>query len=228
VNLYDVLESTVRRHPDHPALEWDAESLTYTQLRDAACRAATVFADHGVLPGDRVMVMTLNDPGFVIAMYGLWRCGAVLVPVNHKMTPPEIAQIAEHSRPVFGVVSDRLEETAREGAPDIVWLTTGREPGSFEDAVAEAAAFTGPVADETDYAQVLYTSGSTGNPKGCVMTHRAVSSIAPNTVSNMPFTPDERMLICMPVWHASPLNNWLMTTLFIGGGPEPRMVDTGI
>jgi feruloyl-CoA synthase len=217
VNLYDVLESTVRRHPDHPALEWDAESLTYTQLQDAACRAATVFADHGVLPGDRVMVMTLNDPGFVIAMYGLWRCGAVLVPVNHKMTPPEIAQVAEHSRAVFGVVSDRLEETAREGAPDIVWLTTGREPGSFEDAVTAAAPYQGDLVDETDYAQVLYTSGSTGRPKGCVMTHRAVSSIAPNMVSNMPFTPDERMLMSMPVWHASPLNNWLLTTFFVGG-----------
>jgi feruloyl-CoA synthase len=217
VNLYDVLESTVRRRPDHPAVEWDTGSLTYTELRDAACRAATVFTDRGVLPGDRVMVMTLNDPGFLVAMYGLWRCGAVLVPVNHKMTPPELAQIAANSRAVLGVVSDRLAETAQEGAPDIPWLTTGREPGTFEDAVAQAAAFTGPVADETDYAQVLYTSGSTGNPKGCVMTHRAVSAIAPNTVSNMPFTPDERMLICMPVWHASPLNNWLLTTLFIGG-----------
>ncbi|MDN6439170.1 class I adenylate-forming enzyme family protein [Corynebacterium nuruki] len=217
MNLYDVLESTVRRRPDHPAVEWDAGSLTYTELRDAACRAATVFTDGGVLPGDRVMVMTLNDPGFLVAMYGLWRCGAVLVPVNHKMTPPELAQIAANSRAVLGVVSDRLAETAQEGAPDIPWLTTGREPGTFEDAVAAAAPYRGDLADETDYAQVLYTSGSTGNPKGCVMTHRAVSAIAPNMVSNMPFTPDERMLMSMPVWHASPLNNWLLTTLFVGG-----------
>lgn len=217
MNLYDVLESTVRRRPDHPAVEWGGQTLTYTQLRDAAARAATVFTDRGVLPGDRVMVMTLNDPGFLVAMYGLWRCGAVLVPVNHKMTPPELAQVAGHSRAVLGVVSDRLVTTAQEGAPDIEWLTTGWEPGTFEDAVAAAEPYQGDLVDESEYAQVLYTSGSTGSPKGCVMTHRAVSAIAPNMVANMPFTPDERMLMCMPVWHASPLNNWLLSTVFVGG-----------
>ena len=217
MNLIDVLDASVRRNPDHTAVEWGGESMTYRELRDAADRAASVFAVRGVLPGDRVMVMTLNDPGFLVAMYGIWRCGAVLVPVNHKMTPPEIEQIATHSRAVTGVVSDRLADTAAQGAPGIGWLTTGWEPGTFEDAVSAAEPYTGGLVDESDYAEVLYTSGSTGAPKGCVLTHRAVSAIAPNMVSNMPFAADERMLVCMPVWHASPLNNWVLTTVFVGG-----------
>lgn len=234
MHLFDVLEAGTRRRPDHPAVEWTGtpaapdtgdrppvRTMTYRELKDAAERAATVFTHHGVLPGDRVMVMTLNDPGFLVAMYGIWRCGAVLVPVNHKMTPPEIAHIAAHSRAVLGVASDRLADTARQGAPGVDWLVTSGDPvsapGSFDDAVTAAEPWTGPLVGDTDYAQVLYTSGSTGSPKGCVLTHRAVSAIAPNICSNMPFAADERMLVCMPVWHASPLNNWTLTTLFIGG-----------
>ncbi|MDN6618957.1 MAG: AMP-binding protein, partial [Corynebacterium variabile] len=138
MNLIEVLDASVRRNPDHTAVEWGGGSMTYRELRDAADRAASVFAARGVLPGDRVIVMTLNDPGFLVAMYGIWRCGGVLVPVNHKMTPPEIEQIATHSRAVAGVVSDRLAETAAQGAPGIGWLTTGWEPGTFEDAVSAA------------------------------------------------------------------------------------------
>lgn len=132
MHLFDVLEASTRRRPDHPAVEWTGtpaapdtgdrppvRTMTYRELKDAAERAATVFTHHGVLPGDRVMVMTLNDPGFLVAMYGIWRCGAVLVPVNHKMTPPEIAHIAAHSRAVLGVASDRLADTARQGAPGV-------------------------------------------------------------------------------------------------------------
>lgn len=112
MNLLDVLDASLRRNPDHTAVEWGGESMTYRELRDAADRAASVFAARGILPGDRVMVMTLNDPGFLLTMYGTWRCEAVLVPVNHKMTPPEIEQIATRARAVSGVVGDRSVETA--------------------------------------------------------------------------------------------------------------------
>lgn len=217
MNLCDVLDASVRRFPTHTAVEWGTQSIQYAELQARANQAATVLADHGVRKGDRVMVMTLNDPGFIIAAYGVWRLGAVLVPVNHKLTAKELTHIAQHARATFGIVSDALKDVARQGVPDIEWLTTGWEPGTFEEAYEMAAAYTGPLVDETEYAEVIYTSGSTGTPKGCVLTHRAVSAGPPNIVSNMPFSHEDRMLICMPIWHASPLNNWVLTTIFVGG-----------
>lgn len=217
MNLFETLEATTRRRADHPALEWGDKSMTYRELYDLAEKAASVFVGHRVLPGDRVLVMTTNDPGFLVAAYGLWRLGAVLVPVNHKMAPPEIEYIAQTTRAVCGVVSDSLVDTARAGAPDIPWMTTGWEPGEFEAAVDAADPYTGPLAESGDYAQVLFTSGSTGYPKGCMHTHRGIGSLGPAICSNMPFDKDERHLLAMPIWHASPLNNWALTTVFTGG-----------
>lgn len=114
MNLVDVLDATVRRRPHHTALKWGDREMTFRELRDAADRAATVFESKNVLPGDRVLVMTYNDPGFVVAMYGLWRMGAVLVPVNHKLTGPELEHIAGHSGAVLGIASEELVEAARE------------------------------------------------------------------------------------------------------------------
>ncbi|MEJ6548949.1 AMP-binding protein [Corynebacterium sp. USCH3] len=217
MNLLDSLDATVRRRPDHPALQWGSRSMTYRELREAADRAATVFVDNGVRPGDRVLVMTLNDPGFVVAMYGIWRVGAVLVPVNHKLQPEEISHIVRHSGGVFGVASDAVIDTARQGGPEITWMQTGWEEGDFDRAVAAAAPFIGGVAPDEDYAQVLYTSGTTSAPKGCVHTHRGISAVSPNIANTLHFTPDERFLMIMPIWHASPLNDWLLTTMYIGG-----------
>src|SRR5699024_1996741 len=190
--------------------------MTFRELRDAADRAATVFESKNVLPGDRVLVMTYNDPGFVVAMYGLWRMGAVLVPVNHKLTGPELEHIAGHSGAVLGIASEELVEAAREGAPGFEWMTSSWEGGTFDRAVDDAEPFSGPLAEDTEYAQILYTSGTTSAPKGCVHTHRGVSSIAPNVTANIHFTGDDRFLMAMPIWHASPLNNWLLTMMFVG------------
>lgn len=216
MNLVDVLDATVRRRPHHTALKWGDREMTFRELRDAADRAATVFESKNVLPGDRVLVMTYNDPGFVVAMYGLWRMGAVLVPVNHKLTGPELEHIAGHSGAVLGIASEELVETAREGAPGFEWMTTSWEGGTFDRAVDGAEPFSGPLAEDTEYAQILYTSGTTSAPKGCVHTHRGVSSIAPNVTANIHFTGDDRFLMAMPIWHASPLNNWLLTMMFVG------------
>ena len=83
MNFNPLIEGTARKFPGKDAIVYGDTTLTYAELLDAARRAAAMFRDAGVNPGDRVGVMTYNTPAFVIAAFGIWRAGAALVPINH-------------------------------------------------------------------------------------------------------------------------------------------------
>ncbi|MGO3071708.1 MAG: AMP-binding protein, partial [Brevibacterium linens] len=175
MKLGTMLDTTVLRHPDKEALVFEDQRFTYAELRHRALKATQVLADNGVGSGDVVAIMTFNVPGFVFAAFGAWYLGATVVPVNHKFQAPEVEYTIEHSGARLGIVSTELAEIARAGAPDITWLETEpNTPGSFDvqlDAAAEAEP--GDFTDE-QVAQILYTSGTTSSPKGCVHSHRNI------------------------------------------------------
>ncbi|MDX6741385.1 class I adenylate-forming enzyme family protein [Actinocorallia sp. A-T 12471] len=220
MHLAAVLERAARRVPHKAALVTDDQTVSYAELLDLARRAATVFREAGLRPGDRVAVMTYNTPGFVVAAFGAWFAGGVLVPVNHKLTVPETRYAVQHSGAVLGVVSGELAATATAAGPDVVWFTTETPAeglADFDARTREAAPIAGPVSDDDETpAQFLYTSGTTSSPKGCVHTHRTISAVGPLITSTLGFTRDERFLLAMPIWHAAPLNDWLLTMVFLG------------
>lgn len=220
MNLTTMLESTCRKFPDKEAVVYGAERITYRELLAASRRAAEVFRARGVGRGDRVAVMTFNTPGFVIAAFGAWRAGAAVVPVNHKLAPPEVEYLLRHSGATVGVASAELRPVVEAGAPQVDWLFT--EGGSdverdFDALVDVADEWDGVELDETDIAQVLYTSGTTSAPKGCLHTHRSITTVAPYIATTLNLDRDERVLIAMPIWHAAPLNVWFVPTMFLGG-----------
>jgi feruloyl-CoA synthase len=218
VNLNSLLEGTTRKFADKDAIVYGDTALTYAELLDAARRAASVFRDAGVKPGDRVGVMAYNTPAFVIAAFGIWRAGAALVPINHKLTRPEVAYLTEHSALAVAVVDDALADRARDGAPGIRWLVTNDEgTGEFDTLVAGAEPWDGVEVAETDIGQVLYTSGTTSSPKGCLHTHRGLCTVPAYTTATVGLQRDDRFLIALPIWHASPLNNWFLSMIFMGG-----------
>ncbi|GAB2456636.1 class I adenylate-forming enzyme family protein [Xylanimonas ulmi] len=236
MHLAAMLESTARKFPTKEALVHGARRLTFRELDDAARRAAAAFRDAGVRPGDRVAVMTFNTPGFVIAAFGLWRAGAVLVPVNHKLQAPEVARLVTHCGAVLGVADAALAATVRAGAPGVRWLwteadgadtdsadsTDGAAAGAalgddFDALVATTPPWEGVPFDHDAIAEILYTSGTTAAPKGCLHTHRGVATVATYVTAAVGLRADDRFLLAMPIWHASPLNNWLLSMVFLGG-----------
>ncbi|ALG84518.1 class I adenylate-forming enzyme family protein [Gordonia phthalatica] len=221
MHLTAVLERNERLHPAKAAVVHGEEEITYADLADRARRAATVLIEAGVQPGDRVAVMTFNTPGFVVAAYGAWYAGAVLVPVNHKFAAPEVTYAIDHSGARIGIVSGDLAHTATTGSPELPWLTTERPHDGlpdFDALVAAAEPLAAPVDVDSDSpAEILYTSGTTSSPKGCVHTHQSITALAPILAVTLGFTDRERMLIAMPIWHSAPLNDWLLTTLWLGG-----------
>ncbi|MBY4569861.1 fatty-acid--CoA ligase [Gordonia sihwensis] len=220
MHLTATLERSARLNPTKAAVVHGEEEITYSELLDRARRAASVLIGAGVGPGDRVAVMTYNTPGFVVAAFGAWFAGAALVPVNHKFAAPEVAYALEHSGAVVGVVSGSLAETAVAGAPGFRWFTTESAHDGmpdFDESVRAAAPVPGAVDSDLDsVAQVLYTSGTTSSPKGCLHTHRTLSGLAPALAATLGFTQDERFLLAMPIWHAAPLNDWLLTMIALG------------
>jgi feruloyl-CoA synthase len=203
-------------------LRFDGSSISYADVQQASRRAAAFFAGLGVRAGDRIALMTYNTPGFVYAMLGAWRIGAVVVPVNHKMQAPEADYLLQHSGARWLVLDAALAPVAAGLATRPCLLSTeGVFDGAlgFDAAVQDGCAVSDAAIDldERSPAEILYTSGTTGRPKGCVHSHRNLVLTAVNLSLAMSVTQEDRTLITVPVWHSSPLNNWLLGTMYVGG-----------
>ncbi len=218
LTLGTMLASSARRYPDKAAIRAAGREISYAQLQAGAERAARVLIDVGVTRGDCVALMCFNTSGFVIAAFGAWRLGAVVVPINHKLAAPEVDYVLRHCGARLVICDGALAKvvTAVATCPVLSTDSTVEGLADFDALLAAAEAFPDELAQEGDLAQVLYTSGTTGKPKGCMHDHRGLSLVAAYSSAVVPMRADDRSLIAMPIWHASPLNNWLLGGLFIG------------
>ncbi|MBI5589820.1 MAG: AMP-binding protein [Deltaproteobacteria bacterium] len=220
MNLVEILESNTRKNPTRDCLRADGKGYAFPAVRDMAKKAAGLFQGFGLEKGDRIAVMSQNTVSFVVAFYGTLMAGGVVVPINHKLMAPEVEYILDHSGPKFFLfdaslvsVADKLTTGIRKMAMDGPVASYDR----FEDLCDSAAAFSPVEISDGDPAEILYTSGTTGKPKGCVHTHRGVvmSGITGAIATRM--DADDRLLMAMPIWHSSPLNNWFAGIQYVGG-----------
>lgn len=215
MNLTWMLERSARTFPHKPALVWEGGTIGYADLLAASRRAAGVFRDAGIAEGDRVGVMTYNTPAFAIAAFGLWRAGAVLVPINHKFTAAEVDYVAAHAQ--LRVIVADVALADRAASVGRVLTTADDGSGEFDRLVAATAEWEGIEVGSDAIAQVLYTSGTTSSPKGCVHSHAGLANVPAYTTAAVGLQREDRFLIAMPIWHASPLNNWFLSMIYLGG-----------
>ncbi|KAB0633350.1 acyl-CoA synthetase [Burkholderia latens] len=220
MNLVAALDRAARATPDKPFLIHDDTTITYAAARERSHRAAAVLSALGVAAGERVAAMCLNTPAFVDVMFGAWRLGAAFVPINHKLQAPEVDYVLEHSRSKVILFDATLAPVLARVIHPARRLVTEGEAAGVPDFDAMRAAMDGVAGIEPadgDVAQILYTSGTTGRPKGCVHSHRAVTFAAMSAALAIGIGRNERTLMAMPIWHSSPLNNWFGGTLYAGG-----------
>src|SRR3954462_10801170 len=171
-NLATVLTDTAAEHGDQIAIKLDDAELPYKFLDGASAHVAGLLKAKGVEPGDRVGVMLPNVPYFPGVYYGILRLGAVVVPMNPLLKAREIEFYLKGSGAKVMFAWHDFGEAAEKGASDTGAEAIVVKPGEFEDVVGSADAITEVAErDGEDTAVILYTSGTTGTPKGAELTH---------------------------------------------------------
>lgn len=216
MKLNAVLTSGTIRHPDKEALVTTGQTWTYRELHDDAAKAASLFKSKGAGEGSTIAAMTYNEAEFLITAFATWMLGGVFVPINHKFAVPEAKYMLNHCGATLGVVSPELHGIATQAAPQIDWTTTDHESGLLHQ-ISELVPHEEEHENDQDPALILYTSGTTSSPKGCVHTHDGISRLLPLIALSLDHHRETRTLVAMPIWHSAPLNVSTMPTLFVGG-----------
>jgi long-chain acyl-CoA synthetase len=215
-NLADLVRDAAGTRPDHPALVAGGRTLTWAQV-DAGVDVATAgYQSLGLTPGDRVALLLGNVPEFVSAYFGALRAGLVAVPLNTGSTPSELDGLLADAG-VRAVVFDRGSATAvrqTDGPPDLVRIVVGAPaPGEKAFGAFSGTPYPHPT-DPEDLALLLFTSGTSGRPKGAMLTHRAlrasVEQVHDLRAPSLPaVTADDVVLLVLPLFHIYALNGTL-------------------
>jgi len=219
VNLARLFTDTAAGRPGGVALRLDEQTISYQQLAEASERVAGLLAAHDVAPGDRVAVMLPNVPEFASIYYGVLRAGGIVVPMNPLLKAREVAHYLSDSgaRLVFARPAAAAEVTAGlEQAPGATLVVV--EPGSFAETLAghERVAAVIDRAPE-DTAVILYTSGTTGQPKGAELTHGNLASNVEVTQSDLlQLVPDDVVFGGLPLFHSFGQTCTLNASMAIG------------
>ncbi|MFG2254278.1 long-chain-fatty-acid--CoA ligase [Streptomyces mirabilis] len=201
-NLAHNLAASVTRDGDAPAILLGDALLTYGELDEASARVAGLLRDRGVRPGDRVGCMLPNVPQFAAVYYGILRAGAVVVPMNVLLKSREVAFYLGDSRAKLVLAWHGFAEDAVAGA-----VTAGTEcllvtPGEFENLLAAITPQAGIAERQaSDTAVILYTSGTTGTPKGAELTHANLTSNTQVSIDLFSLTAGDVVLGALPLFH---------------------------
>jgi fatty-acyl-CoA synthase len=218
-----------------------AGELTYDEWAERIDRLANALAARGVQRGDRVAYLGENYPSFLETLFAAGSLGAVFVPLNTRLAPPEINFALEDSGATVLIASTTLEPLAVAGSrgtgvgtlatvQDGPTATAERRDGGlealdYEELLAAGEPVRPDVAvDLDDLALILYTSGTTGKPKGAMLTHGNLTWNAFNVLTDLDVTSETRALMIAPMFHVASLGMGALPTLLKGGTLvlEPR------
>jgi long-chain acyl-CoA synthetase len=203
VNLAAILVRSADAYADRPAVRLDDTILTYEELEDRSARVAGFLATHGVCAGDRVAIMLPNVPEFAVLYYGVLLAGGVVVPMNPLLKEREIAYYLEDSGASLIFAGDGCAASARAGADRVgtAWVVVDDAFGATVARAAPAAHLVDREPDDT--AVILYTSGTTGRPKGAELTHANLTSNVDTMATELlRVGPDDVVFGGLPLFHS--------------------------
>jgi fatty-acyl-CoA synthase len=243
--IWHSLEVSAARYPDKAITLFYGSRLTYETFRQQALRLVGFLQQHcGIRKGDRVLLDMQNCPQFVIAYYAILRADAVVVPVSPMNVTDELAhyladsgaktaiiggELYERARPLMGSLlqqaivasySDYLTEAASLDVPDLISAprAAATEQGvvAWHEALARDVAPESPAATHDDLCAILYTSGTTGRPKGCMHTHETTMCTAVGGALWEDLGADAVVLATAPLFHVTGMQHSMNAPVFAG------------
>ena len=217
-NLSSPLNQAAADYPGRPAVRMDGLVLTYVELRDAAGRITSLLTSLGIAPGDRIAIMLPNVPAFPILFYGALGADAVVVPMNPLLKSREVAYyLGDSGAKVLFAWHTAAGEAAKGAAETGARVIEVVEPGLATLLAGLAPAPASPQRSSDDDAVILYTSGTTGRPKGAELTHANLTRNAALTAATLlKASPDDVVMGCLPLFHVFGLTCGLNATI-VGG-----------
>jgi long-chain acyl-CoA synthetase len=212
MNAAQLLIDNLENFGEYPLLIFEDREISNFQQVDRACRLATVLKDHGVEDGDHVMIMMPNCADVTAVFHGVWRLGGVIMPVMPQLGPREVSYLLSNSGAELVVTSPETAPVVAEAAADIDGirhlLVIGESDASgaenIEEQIDAAAPFEG-LAEKApdDMAMLLYTSGTTGQPKGVMLSHNTLISNGREVAAmNRAIEPGTTGLVVLPLSHS--------------------------
>src|SRR4051794_4204147 len=203
-SLAQLLTETAAQHAERPALKLDDMVVNYAVLNEGATRIAGLLKDKGVQPGDRVGIMLPNVPYFAIVYYGILRAGGVVVPMNVLLKGREVAFYLKDSGAKVVFAWHDFGDAATEGAEEAGTEAVLVKPGAFEQLVMAAPRSEDDEPREAgDTAVILYTSGTTGTPKGAELTHaNLIENCTVTARTLVQITEQDMILGALPLFHS--------------------------
>ncbi len=201
------LQERARRSPEQLALLCGGDALTYAELDVRTGQAAARLAEAGVRRGDLVALLAANGTEFATVVHALPRLGAVLLPLNTRLSDSELSWQLRHSAAAL-LVSDR---------PDVGSLADGLPAAALADVTSATDARPDQPLAEVELSSVhsvIYTSGTSGRPKAAMLTYGNHLASATASAANLGVRPDDRWLACMPLFHVGGLAILLRSVIY--------------
>jgi long-chain acyl-CoA synthetase len=238
MNLATLADQNLEQYGEYERLIFEGKTFTNRQLHDASLRLAGGLVALGCAPSDRVVLMMPNSPDVLVAYPAIWRAGLAVVPVLFVLEARELAYIVRNAEAKVVITSPEILPKVREALAELAQGTDAeaaarargvtvivaggeladprRKEISFEALVEASTPLTTPVPrDDGDIATILYTSGTTGQPKGVVQTHKNLHANSLNAWnSTTDHARDERVLLVLPLAHTFGLSVLVSGYLF--------------
>ena len=205
MSLAELLIAVARQQPDRPSVTDGDTTWTYVMFADRVCRLAGGFRSRGLAPGDRIVLWMENCAEFLECLFACWAGGLCAVPVNAKLHGREVAHIVSDSGARLVLTTPGLAAEAPASIESDVCTVVCTRTDTYR-AHLDAAAVTPMVSRPDDLAWIFYTSGTTGRPKGAMLSHRNLLGMSLRYLADIgQATPDDVKLHAAPLSHASGL-----------------------
>jgi acyl-CoA synthetase (AMP-forming)/AMP-acid ligase II len=221
VETHDSVGSLLRAHaesrPDAVAIVDAVGDVTYSQLDGASDRCAAALRDAGVAAGDRVAVLDYNGRATIELMFACAKTGAILVPLNYRLSGRELGDIVAATTPgvlvvnkEFAAVVEDVRRSLGDRSPRIVWVAGGRGTDSYVDWRDRAQPLVEGDRGFNETFLLTYTSGSTGGPKGVMIGHAAFGQALEEAAKSWRIGADSTVMVALPMCHIGGIT-WFMS-----------------